>query len=109
MAPENRNPQESQLSSYSVRSVEKPARETMRLPFRTETAFLPESEVEPTHVGGLSTLPEVHNALVVVLQLLWFCFPICIIRYINRHPVATKKYIAILAVEMACNITPLCV
>jgi hypothetical protein len=50
-------------------------------------------------------LPEVYSTLVVILQLLWFCFtfPIHIFWHINWNPVAAKKHITIMAVEMACD------
>ena len=61
---------------------------------------LPEGEGQPAHVAGVAALPEVDDALEVVVGGVGAVVG-AIFRLADRDPVATEEHVAVLAVEVA--------
>ena len=73
--------------------------------FRASSTRVPEGEGEPAHVASVATLPEVDDALEVVLGAVVVVAAVAFLR-VDRHPVATEEDVAVAAVEVTCHNTP---
>ena len=60
---------------------------------------LPEREIEPSHVGGISALPKIDDALEILLLLLLLLVILLALsfggRFLGGHPVATEEHVTI--------------